>query len=122
MTNTTNDTINNAINNVINTVTNNTLLDLTEIKSNTINETNNVITDNDLHYFSCPHCGISIEVDKKQINCKIFRCGLYKSDYRQIPPHAPKTQCDEYVKKDLIFGCGKPFTFDGSIVNICDYI
>ena len=55
----------------------------------------------------CPHCNLDIEV--LQIACGIFRCGIYKKDYRQIPPHSNKTKCDKLKNENLIFGCGKPF-------------
>ena len=41
-------------------------------------------------------------------------------------PHASKEICDELVKNNLIYGCGKPFqileinnTFE---IKICDYV
>ncbi len=55
----------------------------------------------------CPHCQQKIEV--LEINCRIFRCGIYKSTFKQIDPHMPKEQCDDLARNDLIFGCGKPF-------------
>jgi hypothetical protein len=73
---------------------------------------------------NCPHCDITIEV--VQLNCQIFRCGIYKNTLKQIDPHLPKEQCDELKEKDLIYGCGKPFRVN--VVNkeyksvICDYI
>ena len=72
----------------------------------------------------CPNCGISIEV--LEINCRIFRCGVLKENMQQIPPHSSKEECDNFVKEDLIYGCGKPFQLV-MIENewkpiICDYI
>ncbi len=32
---------------------------------------------------SCPHCGIRIEI--AEINCGIFRCGIYKTTGQQLP-------------------------------------
>lgn len=55
----------------------------------------------------CPHCDHLIEI--VQLNCKIFRHGVYKKGYKQMNPHAPKNVCDHAVKKGLIYGCGKPF-------------
>ena len=70
---------------------------------------------------NCPHCLELILID--QLNCRIFRHGLFKHNYEQIPPHAPKNDCDTWKEKDLIYGCGKPFKIneDGTI-TICDYI
>ena len=56
---------------------------------------------------TCPHCVQSIEV--LEVNCRIFRCGILKSNYTQINPHLSKVECDKLVNDDLIFGCGKPF-------------
>lgn len=41
---------------------------------------------------------------------------------KNIPAHAPKELCDQLVMEDSIFGCGKPFWFDGRELKICDYI
>ena len=72
----------------------------------------------------CPHCKEPIIIEK--INCGIFRHGIIKSSGEQIPPHAKKEECDNFQKKNLIFGCGKPFQItlenDNILVTICDYI
>ena len=73
----------------------------------------------------CPHCKQSIEI--LAINCRIFRCGIYKANYKQIDPHLPKAECDRVFAEGLIFGCGKPFiitVIDASTVKLepCDYI
>ena len=59
--------------------------------------------------FECPNCSIWIVVDIGQINCSIFRCGIIKDSFDQIGAHAIKDECDNYVSKNLIFGCSKPF-------------
>jgi len=75
-------------------------------------------------YITCPHCSITIEVI--QLNCKIFRCGIYKSSGEQIHPHLPKNQCEQLVQTNAIYGCGKPFRIVNDIppfvVEKCDYI
>jgi len=75
-------------------------------------------------YIMCPHCSIIIEV--VQLNCKIFRCGVYKSSGEQINPHLPKNECDILLQTDAIYGCGKPFRIINNtspfIVEKCDYI
>ena len=75
-------------------------------------------------YITCPHCSIMVEV--AELNCKIFRCGIYKSNGEQINPHLCKEECENLVKNDEIYGCGKPFQIvnDTSpfIVEKCDYI
>lgn len=70
---------------------------------------------------TCPHCRDPVWID--QLNCRIFRHGVFKHNYEQIPPHSPKTDCDRFVELNLIYGCGKPFCIDlnGQVVT-CDYI
>lgn len=60
-------------------------------------------------YLPCPHCKQMIQIE--EINCAIFRCGIYKKNYQQIPPHLPKYFCEDLIKRDLIYGCSKPFKF-----------
>jgi hypothetical protein len=74
------------------------------------------------YFFECPHCGISIEVKIKELNCRIFRCGQFKDSGKQIPPHSSKKVCDNLAKNNLIYGCGKPFNIIEKIIKICDYI
>ena len=72
----------------------------------------------------CPHCNEYLIIN--ELNCCIFRHGIFKHTGEQMNPHASKQECDELKKNDLIFGCGKPFqiTFHGEnmVVEICDYI
>ena len=77
-------------------------------------------------YVVCPHCNFYVEI--VEINCAIFRHGVYKITNHQIPPHLDKKTCDELIQLDLIYGCGKPFKlwYDTDknewTANICDYI
>jgi hypothetical protein len=72
----------------------------------------------------CAHCNNYIIIEK--INCGIFRHGIYKNNGKQIDPHESKEICDELVKNDVIYGCGKPFQIivinDEFELKICDYI
>lgn len=72
----------------------------------------------------CPHCFIMIEV--VELNCKIFRCGIYKESGEQINSHLPKNECDRLVNTGMIYGCGKPFQITNEtppyLVIKCDYI
>lgn len=75
-------------------------------------------------YVMCPHCGGAIEI--VQVNCGIFRHGIFKHNQQQIDPHAPKNICDKVFNEGLIYGCGKPFKIN-KIENTyftveCDYI
>ena len=71
---------------------------------------------------NCPNCNICIEII--QLNCRIFRCGIYKNTFTQIPPHLPKVECDRLIDQDVIYGCGKPFRMleDNTTPIKCDYI
>jgi hypothetical protein len=68
----------------------------------------------------CPHCGGLIEIE--QINCAIFRHGYFKNCDRQVNPHLDKEGCDELIRLDLIWGCGKPFKIVNNMAMKCDYI
>jgi|Laugresbdmm110sn_1035088.scaffolds.fasta_scaffold110714_1 DNA-directed RNA polymerase subunit RPC12/RpoP len=78
----------------------------------------------------CPHCKYPILIE--ELNCRIFRHGVFKINGTQINPHASKELCDFYVQNDLILGCSKPFQIiqnensinndDTFIAVICDYI
>ena len=60
-------------------------------------------------YIVCPHCLFPILIMKKDINCAIFRHGVYKYSGKQMDPHTKKRICDEVKRRGLIYGCGKPF-------------
>lgn len=49
----------------------------------------------------CPHCQGIVIIE--QLNCKIFRHGIFKRSGKQIPPHAPKAECDVWVEKGEIW-------------------
>jgi len=85
-----------------------------------------VIVNSSFYQFNCPHCDQTIEVPKKQLNCKIFRCGVLISNGKPIGPHTKKPECDRLKERNLIYGCGKPFKFitkNGiNSIEICGYI
>ena len=72
----------------------------------------------------CPHCNEHIIIE--QLNCCIFRHGVFIKDGNQINPHEKKELCDLYVKENLIYGCGKPFIIVNKenklVAEKCDYI
>lgn len=74
------------------------------------------------HIGVCPHCKIKFMVYKTEIGCQIFRHGVYKSNGEQINPHAPKEFCDQMVREGKIWGCGKPFKYDGTKAEVCEYL
>lgn len=77
--------------------------------------------------FNCPHCRHVVMVNKKDINCAIFRHAVKKDSGKQIDPHSSKTECDSLVKQGKVFGCAKPFrlvrvdSFNYTAEK-CDYI
>lgn len=75
----------------------------------------------------CPHCKEHVLIE--QLNCCIFRHGIYVGSGKQIDPHLPKDQCVLLAKTKLIYGCGKPFKIvkkegleNEYIAEECDYI
>jgi len=82
----------------------------------------------DIHIcVSCPHCYNYIIIYKKDINCAIFRHGIFKDSYKQITPHLSKVECDDLSAKSKIYGCGKPFRLIQDDQNnyqaeVCGYI
>jgi hypothetical protein len=74
------------------------------------------------YYFQCPHCEMFCQVPKDMINCKIFRHAINSKTLKFMNPHAPKDVCEQWVLNGEIYGCGKPFFFDGNIVRKCDYL
>jgi hypothetical protein len=68
----------------------------------------------------CPHCFQYIVID--ELNCGIFRCGIKKDNFEQIPSHASKEECEYLKHNDLIYGCGKPFRIIADEIVKCSYI
>lgn len=65
----------------------------------------------------CPHCNEFCLIE--EINCGIFRHGVYKNTLQQIYPHSTKEECEQL--QNLIYGCGKPFEIVNNNVKKCDY-
>ncbi len=82
----------------------------------------NYLEESETYTFFCPHCKGEIIVSKCDIKCKIFRHAVLKKTGKPIKPHTNKHLCEQLSKQDKIFGCGKPFRFDGNTVEVCDYI
>ena len=84
----------------------------------------NVIFDEGVYFFQCPHCEGGIIVKKKDVNCGIFRHGTNIKNNKQIDPHIPKEKCEELANNKNIIGCCKPFRLfiDKLLVEKCDYI
>jgi hypothetical protein len=79
---------------------------------------------------ACPHCHEYVLIYLKELNCRIFRHGVYKETLQQIDPHMSKDMCNQLLEKNLIHGCGKPFQVIEKKINnkteynsiICDYL
>lgn len=73
----------------------------------------------------CPNCYELIMI--YELNCHIFRHGIFIETGEQIDPHSSKETCEELVNSSKIYGCGKPFKIvvleDGTWeIQKCDYI
>jgi len=77
-------------------------------------------------YLSCPHCEGQIQVNTTEINCGIFRHGIYKKNWTGLNPHETKSECERLVRTGEVFGCAKPFrlVYENREVRVerCDYI
>jgi hypothetical protein len=97
-----------------------------DINIENISGENNIIFDkeDDIFYFECPHedCKMMIQVPRNEIRCTIFRHAVFKNEMKFVPPHASKEECERWLRENLVFGCAKPFKFDGNKVEICGYI
>ena len=38
----------------------------------------------DFYFFQCPNCNGDIIVEKNELNCKIFRHGIYKKNFTAV--------------------------------------
>jgi hypothetical protein len=87
-----------------------------------------------VYCFTCPHCNLAVQVERNQVNCRIFRHGFYfrkEADgsitlLSQMNPHEGQAECERLFREGLIYGCGKPFLMEPNantyIVKECDYI
>lgn len=89
-----------------------------------VNRNSTVIHDaqGDIFYFPCPHCSMMCQVPRNEIRCTIFRHAVFKKDFSFVPPHASKATCDKWIEDDIVYGCARPFKFDGKTVSIIGYI
>jgi hypothetical protein len=74
---------------------------------------------------TCPKCNDILIIS--ELNCYIFRHGIYKKTNEQIDPHLSKEKCDILIETNQIYGCGKPFKIiiqddNTLIIEKCDYI
>lgn len=81
---------------------------------------------------TCPHCNEPVLIE--QLNCRIFRHGQFKSDFKQVNPHLSKDACLRLLEEDKVNGCMGPFKVIDAIEEkdgkremiwkaiVCDYI
>jgi len=74
---------------------------------------------------TCPNCDDILIIS--DLNCCIFRHGIYKKSNEQIDSHLSKEICDILFETKQIYGWGKPFQIvikdDGTwIIEKCEYI
>jgi len=74
---------------------------------------------------TCPNCDDILIIS--ELNCCIFRHGIYKGTNQQIDPHLSEENCKKLIESNQIYGCSKPFQIivqdNGDlIVQKCDYI
>ena len=90
------------------------------------NPTTHSPTTDKLIYLNCPHCNGLVELSEKTLNCRIFRHATYKSNGKQIPPHAKKELCERLKREGKVYGCAGPYKViengSGYEAVICDYI
>ena len=68
----------------------------------------NVILENGVYRYICPHCELLTEVHEKELNCCIFRHGVYQQTYKPINPHASQQEVQRLKLDNAIIGCGGP--------------
>jgi hypothetical protein len=61
--------------------------------------------------FTCPYeeCQGTITVAPNQVNCGVFRHGVYKATGRPIGAHLSKSKCLELIHQQKVYGCAQPF-------------
>ena len=74
-------------------------------------ETPLIITD-DLYIMTCPHCTMVSICLKTELNCKIFRCGIFKASFGQIGQHLTEEHARALKNADLIYGCSCQYMVD----------
>jgi hypothetical protein len=79
-------------------------------------------TDSNCYIFNCPHCNDTITVNCNELNCQIFRHGVFIATLEPINPHTSRDECDTLFNSGTVYGCCKPFRFDGVNVTVCEYI
>ena len=56
---------------------------------------------------NCPHCSDPIIIE--ELNCCIFRHGIFKETAAQIDPHSSEELCNYYISEKKYMGVGNRF-------------
>lgn len=80
-----------------------------------------------MYMFNCPNCDGTIIVQINEVNCLIFRHGVYSQGHKigqPINPHETKENIDKMVDEKLIDGCGKPIQMNQNHTKVysCSYV
>jgi hypothetical protein len=75
-----------------------------------------------ISFVCCPYSDCEISIEIIEVNCGIFRCGVYKNNGQQIDPHLSKEKCEQLKHDDKIWGCGRPYQLINNTLVKCDYI
>ena len=75
-----------------------------------------------LFLVKCPNPKCDMVIMVEELNCAIFRCGVFKETFQQIPPHLSEIDCLDLIERKLIYGCATPFRVVNRTAEKCDYI
>ena len=90
-----------------------------EPKVNTQGQTTMILTDDKQDYIIlCPHCGQLAICHVNQIACRIFTCGVFKSNFEQINPHMPREIAMKMKEDGIIYGCGLQYIVDVATMTV----
>lgn len=58
-------------------------------------------------FIVCPYCGDYVEINI--VRCGKFIHGVNKKTRKPVNPHTSVIDCERFIRKGLIYGCGQPF-------------
>lgn len=59
------------------------------------------------NFVNCPYCDGKVEI--LELNCRIFRHGIFKETGRQIGQHLKEDFVNKLLNENKIWGCGLQF-------------
>jgi len=66
---------------------------------------------------TCPQCQGLVIIEENEVNCAIFRHGVFRNSGQPIPPHSKLDQCQRWVENNEIWGCGAAFSLNKSTLE-----